>query len=134
MGLFDFLSDVAKGVVEKAKQQAIRQSSTGSALPSGRMRETDKIKGPNSSIPTSPGAYRHRNKSTGKVVYVGQTNNLRKRQQEHVRDGKLDTNKQYVQYGVAKRTVTKGHLRETEVVHIARHKPSGNTTKGGNGR
>jgi hypothetical protein len=134
MGLFDFLSDVAKGVVEKAEQQASRQSSGGSALPSGRMRETDKIKGSDSPLPSTPGEYRHRNKSTGEVEYVGQTDNLRKRQQEHARDGKLDTDKQYVQYGAAKSTASKDDLCKTEVDHIARHKPSGNTTKGGNGR
>ncbi len=131
MGLFDFLSDVAKGVVEKAEQEASKRAS---ALPSGRMKETDKIKGPDSPLPNAPGEYRHRNKSTGEVEYVGQTDNLRKRQQEHARNGKLDTDKQYVQYGEAKSTASKDDLLKTEVDHIARHKPSGNTTKGGNGR
>ena len=107
MGLFDFLSDVAKSVVEKAEQEANRRSSSGSALPSGRMRETDKIKGGDSPLPNSPGMYRHINKETGNVDYVGQTDNLRKRQQEHARTGKLDTDKQYVQYGASK----SAHLR-----------------------
>lgn len=134
MGLFDFLSDVAKSVVEKAEQEANRRSSSGSALPSGRMRETDKIKGGDSPLPNSPGMYRHINKETGNVDYVGQTDNLRKRQQEHARTGKLDTDKQYVQYGASKSGASKDDLCKTEVNHIARHKPSGNTTKGGNGR
>lgn len=134
MGFFDILSNAAKGVVEKAEQQASRQSSGGSSLPSGRMKKTDKIKGSDSPLPNAPGVYRHMNKSTGAVEYVGQTDNLRKRQQEHARDGKLDTNKQFVQYGVAKSTASKADLCKTEVNHIARHEPSGNTTKGGNGR
>jgi hypothetical protein len=134
MGLFDFFSDVAKGLLEKAEQEASRRSSSGSALPSGRMRETDKIKGADSPLPNSPGIYRHINKETGDVDYVGQTDNLRKRQQEHARTGKLDTDKQYVQYGAAKSSASKDDLCKTEVDHIARHKPSGNTTKGGNGR
>ena len=98
------------------------------------MRETDIIKGNNSPIPSVPGEYRHRNKSTDIVEYVGQTDNLRKRQQEHARSGKLDINNQYVQYGVAKSTASKDDLLQTEKEHIARHNPSGNTTKGGNGR
>ena len=134
MGLFDYLTDVAKGFIEKAEQNSSRHSSSGSALPSGRMRETDKIKGSDSPLPNSPGMYRHINKETGNVDYVGQTDNLRKRQQEHARTGKLDTDKQYVQYGAAKASATKDDLCKTEVDHIARHKPSGNTTKGGNGR
>jgi hypothetical protein len=132
MGLFDFLSDVAKRVVDSAEQQP--RNSGGSAIPSGRMRETDKIKGAGSSIPHDPGEYRHRSKATGEVQYVGQTNDLRTRQQQHARDGKLDTDKQYVQYSAAKSGASKADLCKTEVNHIARHKPSGNTTKGGNGR
>lgn len=134
MGMFDFLSDLAKGMVKKAEQEADRRSSSESALPSGRMRETDKIKGGDSPLPHSPGIYRHINKETGDVDYVGQTDDLRRRQQEHARSGKLETDKQYVQYGVAKSSASKDDLCKTEVDHIARHKPSGNTTKGGNGR
>lgn len=134
MGLFDFLSNAAKNVIEKSDKEADRRSSSGSALPSGRMRETDKIKGGDSPLPNSPGMYRHKNKKTGSVDYVGQTDNLRKRQQEHARTGKLDTDKQYVQYSAAKADASKDDLCKTEVGHIARHKPSGNTTKGGNGR
>lgn len=39
--------------------------------------------------PAKPGVYRHIDKESGNVEYVGQTNNLRKRQQEHVRTGTL---------------------------------------------
>lgn len=134
MILFRSFWNTERGVVDKAEQQASRQSSRGSALPSGRMKETDKIKGSVSFIPYTAGIYRHRNKSTGEVEYVGQTNNLRKRQQEHARDGKLNIDKQYVQYATAKSTASKDDLCKTEVDHIARHKPYGNTTKGGNGR
>ena len=131
MGFFDFLGDVAKGMMDKAEKEASRRQSS---IPSGRMKETDQIKGQNSSIPNTPGMYRHRNKETNEVEYVGQTNDLRTRTQQHARDGKLDTNKQYVQYAEAKSGSSKDDLCQTEVDHIARHKPSGNTTKGGNGR
>ena len=133
MGFFDFVSDVAKSVVEKAEKEA-EKSKSRSAIPSGRMRETDVIKGSNSPLPSSPGMYRHRDKETGRVDYVGQTDDIRKRQQEHARSGKLNTDTQYVQYSASKSGSSKEDLCNTEVDHIARHKPSGNSTKGGNGR
>lgn len=126
MGFFDFLNDAAK----KAEKRTNRQS----ALRAGRMRETDKIKGSDSPLPKEPGMYRHVDKKTGNVDYVGQTDNLKKRQQEHARSGKLDTSRQKVQYGTAQSGASKDALLKTEVDHIARHKPSGNKTKGGNGR
>lgn len=131
MGFFDFLGDVAKGMVDKAEKEASRRQSS---LPSGRMKETEHIKGKESPLPNSPGMYRHRNKETGEVEYVGQTNDLRTRQQQHARDGKLDTSRHYVQYAESREGSTKEDLCRTEVEHIGRHKPSGNTTKGGNGR
>lgn len=134
MGLFDFLSNMAKDIVTKTVEEASQRSSSGSALSPGRMRETDKIKGSDSPLPRSPGMYRHINKETHNIDYVGQTDNLRKRQQEHARSGMLDIDKQYVQYGEAKAGVSKDVLCKTEEDHIARHKPSKNTTKGGNGR
>jgi len=78
--------------------------------------------------------YRHVDKESGNVEYVGQTNNLRKRQQEHVRTGTLDPERQYVCYSAAKPDASKDDLCRTEKAHIARHQPSGNKTKGGNGR
>lgn len=105
-----------------------------SALPRGRMRETDKVKGPLSPLPKAPGLYQHINKATREVEYVGQTNNLRTRQQQHANSGRLDTEKQFIRFGVAKDTATKCDLCQTEVHHIAKHSPSGNKTKGGNGR
>lgn len=134
MGLFDVLSGIANFVSDAAEQGRSKQAQKGSAIPSGRMKSTDKIKGSDSPIPDKPGVYRHINKETGEIDYVGQTDNLRKRQQEHARAGKLDTNTQYVQFSEAKPDATKDDLCNTEVSHISRHNPTGNTTKGGNGR
>lgn len=134
MGLFDFFKNAVIDAAERSQKNAGKGSSGESSLPSGRMRETDKIKGKDSPLPDSPGVYRHRNKETREVDYVGQTDNLRKRTQEHARTGKLDTEKQYVQYGESKSGSSKDNLCKTEKDHIARHKPSGNKTKGGNGR
>ncbi len=105
-----------------------------SAINKGRMRKTDKIKGRNANIPSKPGIYRHVNKDSGKIEYVGQTNNLRVRQQQHARDGKLNTLKQYIYYSIAKNGATKNDLCNTEKAHIKSKKPNGNKTKGGNGR
>jgi len=131
MGFFDSLLNAGKAIVEQAEKNAEREKS---AINKGRMKQTDQVKGERSPIPNKPGVYRHVDKETHEVNYVGQTNDLRKRQQEHARDGKLDTNRQYVQFSEAKEGATKDQLCQTEINHIARHHPSGNTTKGGNGR
>jgi butyrate kinase len=110
------------------------EPSGGSAIPAGRMRKTDVIKGSSSPIPNEAGIYRHVDKKTGEVQYVGRTRDLRTRQQAHARDGRLDVDQQLVQYSVAKPTATQEDLSKTEIDHIARHKPAGNKTRGGNGR
>jgi len=59
---------------------------------------------------------------------------MRVRQQQHVRSGKLDPEKQWVEYSEAKASATKDDLRNTERQHVERHDPSGNIYGGGNGR
>ncbi len=125
--IFRFFVRVDKKVPKKELKKQ-------SAINKGRMRKTDQIKGRGANIPQKPGIYRHVNKDNGKVEYVGQTNNLRVRQQQHARDGKLNTLKQYIYYSVAKNRATKDDLCNTEKAHIKSKKPSGNKTKGGNGR
>lgn len=49
------------------------------------MKQTDVVKGKTCTIPSQPGVYRHKDKETGETQYVGQTDNLRKRNQEHSR-------------------------------------------------
>ncbi|HEX5344586.1 MAG TPA: GIY-YIG nuclease family protein [Duganella sp.] len=132
MSLLDILALHLSAAIADAEKSAPPRSS--SAIGPGRMRQTDIVKGPNSPLPATAGVYRHINKETKAIEYVGQTNDLRKRQQEHLRSGKLDTNRQNVHYSAARSGVDKAALCATEVKHIERHKPSGNTTKGGNGR
>lgn len=139
MGFWDnvgsVLSKVAETVEKSAeKEQCRKERAVKSAIKSGRMHKTNNIKGCESKIPQKPGMYRHVNKETGEVEYVGQTDNLRRRQQQHARDGKLDTAKQDVMYSVARNEATKDDLCDTEKAHIKRKKPSGNTTIGGNGK
>ncbi len=134
MGFWNIIGKIFRffvGVDKKVSKKGLKKQS---AINKGRMRKTDQIKGRGASIPKKPGLYRHVNKDSGKVEYVGQTNNLRVRQQQHARDGKLNTLKQYIYYSVAKIGVTKDELCNTEKTHIKRTKPSGNKTKGGNGR
>lgn len=78
--------------------------------------------------------YRHVDKQTGNIDYVGQTNDLRRRQQEHARDGRLDPGRQEVHYATVRPGAGKDDLRRTEQAHIGRHDPKGNKTRGGNGR
>lgn len=133
MSFITTLIGLVQNLDKTGMRQAVKYAAKSSALPPGRMCETDQTQGRKSPLPAKPGLYRHIDKDSGKVLYVGQTDNLRKRQQEHVRGGRL-TSKQYVQYAVAKPMATKDGLCDTEKAHIGRHKPSGNTTKGGNGR
>ncbi|WP_434528783.1 hypothetical protein [Vibrio sp. K4] len=134
MGFLDNVGKVLGIVADTAGKVAERERKKQSAINRGRMRKTDQIKGSSSNIPQEPGMYRHVNKQTGEIDYVGQTDNLRVRQQQHARDGKLNTSTHDVHYSVARNSATKDDLCETEKDHIKRNKPSGNKTKGGNGK
>ena len=124
----------ANSSTEKNHASSVGLPPFRSALPPGRMKMTDVIKGPGCAIPHEPGTYRHVDKKTKTIVYVGQSNDLRVRQQQHARSGRLDTATHAVQYRVARPDATKDDLCRTEQCHIERHKPIGNKTKGGNGR
>ena len=102
----------------------------GGALPSGRMRETDDL----ARLPREPGLYRHVNKETGATDDIGHSKDLRRRNQEHERLGKLDLDTQLIRYGVAKLDATPKQRQETEKAQISRLTPSSDKTKGGNGR
>lgn len=103
------------------------------SLPLGRMKKTDVIKGSSCNIPDKPGIYRHINKITNAIEYIGQSLNVRTRQQQHQRNGKLNTETHWIVYSTLA-SLTKSVLRAIEQNHIKKHNPSGNTCKGGNGR
>ena len=132
MGFWNSVGKALDSFTEKKTVE--RERKKQSAISRGRMKKTDQIKGSSSNIPQEPGMYRHVNKQTGEIEYVGQTDNLRVRQQQHARDGKLNPSTQDVHYSIAKSSATKDDLCETEKDHIKRNKPSGNKTKGGNGK
>lgn len=55
---------------------------------SGRPNKYNPSSGSGNKPPASPGEYRIRD-DEGKIVYVGETNNLNRRMNEHIRSGKL---------------------------------------------
>ena len=86
--------------------------------------------------PAKPGEYRIRN-DQGSISYIGETNNLARRTNEHIRNGKLSTGQsgmETIEYKVADGRSTSNTRREHERLKIAQHQPSLNKSKGGEGR
>jgi len=54
----------------------------------GRPRKYNPSTGRGSKPPSQPGEYRIRGKD-GKVKYIGETNNLKRRMEQHIKSGKL---------------------------------------------
>ena len=86
--------------------------------------------------PKEPGEYRIRDDS-GKIIYIGETNNLDRRMHEHIRSGKLKTgeeNKSTIEYQLADKRSTSVTRRLHERVKIKQHDPTLNKSGGGEGR
>ena len=81
-----------------------------------------------------PGEYYFRNKTTKKVDYVGETNNLKRRKKEHTDSGKLDQNEHWFESKEADGRSSSRTRREHEKSKIDRHKPRLNMRRGGGGR
>lgn len=82
--------------------------------------------------PSSPGAYRIVDRK-GDVAYVGETNDLRRRENEHVASGKLKPGEAY-DWKVADGRSTSKTRREHEREAIKKHEPPRNSSRGGEGR
>lgn len=54
----------------------------------GRPQKFDPISNTGNKPPSAPGEYRIRD-DQGKIIYVGETNDLNRRMNEHIRSGKL---------------------------------------------
>ena len=67
------------------------------------------------------------------ITYVGETNDLSRRTKEHIRTGKLATSNT-IEYKVADGRSSSRTRREHEQKSIAKHKPTLNKSKGGEGR
>lgn len=100
------------------------------AIPRGRMRVAHQIK----DLPEKPGLYRHINRENNRVEYIGQTNNIKRRNREHELKGKLDLSTQKVAYAVVYSDADRQKWCDAEKQHIEKHNPPGNKCKGGNGR
>jgi len=82
--------------------------------------------------PSSPGEYRIRDNS-GQLCYIGETCDLNRRANEHVRTGKLASGSTF-EYKVADASSTSESRREHERSKIAQHNPFMNRSSGGEGR
>lgn len=86
--------------------------------------------------PAAPGEYRIRDPK-GNIVYVGETNNLSRRMNEHLRNGKLSPAHGVdgtFEYKVADGRSTSTTRRVHEQQKIVQHHPSLNKSIGGEGR
>lgn len=98
---------------------------------------------PNKYIPTSgsgrkppsrPGEYRIRDNSN-RITYVGETNNLNRRLNEHIRKGKLSEGTGVsFEWKAADRRSTSRTRRLHEQAKIKQHRPEWNRSRGGEGR
>lgn len=86
--------------------------------------------------PHKAGEYRVRDSSTNQITYVGETNDLKRRMNEHVRTGKCRTGKNAdtFEYKEADGRSTSNTRRVHEQQKIKQHNPPLNKSKGGEGR
>lgn len=82
--------------------------------------------------PDQAGEYRIRD-SSGTITYIGETCNLKRRMEEHMRSGKLSQGST-LEYKVADGRSSSNTRRQHEQEKIKQHKPTLNRSKGGEGR
>lgn len=100
----------------------------------GRPRKWNPFTGEGSTPPDAPGEYRLRDAS-GKMAYIGETNNLRRRLKEHKSRGKLkELGEGTVEWMRASASSDSATRREHERRSIRKHKPELNRSRGGEGR
>ena len=85
-----------------------------------------------SELPHAAGEYRHRD-SAGNITYIGETNDINRRTQQHLRSGKLQSDYS-VEYKLADGRSTSRTRREHEQEKIKQHNPLLNKSVGGEGR
>lgn len=83
-------------------------------------------------LPHAAGEYRHRD-AEGNITYIGETNDIKRRSQQHLRSGKLQENYS-VEYKVADGRSTSKTRRIHEQEKIKKHNPILNKSVGGEGR
>ena len=108
-----------------------------STYKTGRPTEYSPSTGKGTMPPEKPGEYRIVKKGGGKsgneVLYIGETNNLKRRMNEHQRSGKLGEGGT-IAYQPADGRSTSNTRRTHEASKIKQHNPPLNKSKGGEGR
>ena len=102
-------------------------------LPRGRMKETNVVKGKDCKISSEPGIYYIKDKDTKSHKYIGQSNNVRQRIQQHTRDGRFNPETDIEAYSTNP-NMGKPDLQRVEKEKIEKNKPTENIYAGGNGR
>lgn len=86
-----------------------------------------------STPPNTGGEYRIRDGATGELRYIGETNDLSRRQDEHTRSGLLQPGDTF-EWKASRDGATSLERRAAEREHIAKHSPPANRRAGGGGR
>ena len=83
-----------------------------------------------------PGVYRYQKRKTGRQEYVGETNDLRRRANEHKRDGRPFANPEthVMQWKPMDGRTTTNTRRKVERSQIEKHNPKYCQNAGGGGR
>ena len=102
----------------------------------GRPNKYNPTTGVGEKPPAKPGEYRIRN-AAGEITYIGETANLARRTNEHIRSGKLSTGQEQagtIEYKIADGRSTSNTRRMHEREKIEQHNPAQNKSQGGEGR
>ncbi len=102
----------------------------------GRPAKYNPTTGMGNKPPSVAGEYRIRD-TVGNITYIGETNNLSRRANEHIRSGKLSVGRgceSTIEYMVADGRSTSRTRRQHEQNSIAKYNPLLNKSKGGEGR
>lgn len=85
--------------------------------------------------PEKPRLYRFKNKDTGKIDYIGETSNLKRRIGEHLRSDKpVSTESHHAEWKIADGRSTSRTRRVHERRKIDQHNPFLNRRRGGGGK
>lgn len=101
---------------------------------SGRPKEIHPLDSGLSAIPSKKGEYRIMPKDSKKPVYVGVTNNLRRRAREQINAGKISEQNPIFAFKVADGRASQSKINDHERRKIKQHDPELNMRGGGAGR